>query len=145
MTAVFSVEPALASWPGQRRSSACTRQTHNGGAAGRPAVAVMTAGEKIEQAVTKRPDSLVPARALLTLLGRHPADDDQPAVWNHVMHWSTGAFLGRPARSVVSDGCARTAGERLAQRDAPSLRPDRRECDRSWCATEVVAGSGAGD
>jgi hypothetical protein len=54
----------------------------------------MTAGEKIEQAVTKRPDSFVPARALLTLLGRHPADDDQPAVWNHVMHWSTGAFLG---------------------------------------------------
>ena len=116
-----------------------------GGAAGLAGVAVMTAGEKIEQAVTKRPDSLVPARALLTLLGRHPADDDQPAVWNHVMHWSTGAFLGRPARSVVSDGCARTAGERLAQRDAPSLRPDRRECDRSWCATEVVAGSGAGD
>ena len=57
-----------------------------GGAAGLAGVAVMTAGEKIEQALTKRPDSFVPARALLTLLGRHPGDDDQPPVWNHVMH-----------------------------------------------------------
>ena len=65
-----------------------------GGAAGLVGVAVMTAGEKIEQALTKRPDSFVPARALLTLLGRHPGDDDQPPVWNHAMHWSTGALLG---------------------------------------------------
>ena len=57
-------------------------------------VAVMTVGEKIEQAVFKRPDSFVPARALLTLLGRHPGDDVQPRGWNHVMHWSTGALLG---------------------------------------------------
>jgi hypothetical protein len=55
---------------------------------------VRPTGEKIEQALTKRPDSFVPARALLTLLGRHPGDDDRPHVWNHVMHWSTGAFLG---------------------------------------------------
>jgi hypothetical protein len=65
-----------------------------GGAAGLAGVAVMTTGEKIEQALTKRPDSFVPARALLTLLGRHPGDDDRPPVWNHVMHWSTGAVLG---------------------------------------------------
>jgi hypothetical protein len=77
-----------------------------GAAAGLAGVAVMTTGEKIEQALTKRPDSFVPARALLTLLGRHPGDDDQPPVWNHVMHWSTGAFLA-PCRSVVSDGYAR--------------------------------------
>ena len=49
-----------------------------GGAAGLAGVAVMTTGEKIEQALTKRPDSFVPARALLTLLGRHPGDDDRP-------------------------------------------------------------------
>jgi hypothetical protein len=65
-----------------------------GGAAGLVGVAVMSVGEKVEQAVTKRSDSFVPARALLTLLGRHPADDEQPAAWNHVMHWSTGALLG---------------------------------------------------
>ena len=54
----------------------------------------MTVGEKIEQALTKRPDSYVPARALLTLLGRHPGDDEQPRGWNHVMHLGTGALLG---------------------------------------------------
>ena len=54
----------------------------------------MTAGEKVEQAVTGRPGSYVPARALLTLLGRHPGDREQPAVWNHLMHWGTGAAVG---------------------------------------------------
>jgi hypothetical protein len=75
---------------GRKLARACAL----GGAAGLAGVAVMTAGEKIEQALTKRPNSFVPARALLTLLGRHPGDDDQPPVWNHVMHWSTGALLG---------------------------------------------------
>ncbi|TFV67079.1 UNVERIFIED_ORG: hypothetical protein E4P37_04545 [Bacillus sp. AZ43] len=54
----------------------------------------MTAVEKVEQAVTRRPDSYVPARTLLTLLGRHPGDDDRPPAWNHAMHWGTGATLG---------------------------------------------------
>ena len=54
----------------------------------------MTAVEKVEQRMTHRPDSFVPARALLTLLGRHPGDGDKPVVWNHAMHWSTGALLG---------------------------------------------------
>ena len=40
------------------------------------------------------PASYVPARALLTLLGRPTGDDEQPSVWNHVMHWGTGALLG---------------------------------------------------
>jgi len=62
--------------------------------AGLLGVAVMTAAEKIEQSVTHRPNSYVPARALLTLLGRQPSDADQPAVWNHVMHWGTGAIVG---------------------------------------------------
>jgi hypothetical protein len=54
----------------------------------------MTAAEKVEQSFTARPDSYVPARTLLTLLGRHPGDDDAPPVWNHAMHWGTGAALG---------------------------------------------------
>jgi hypothetical protein len=65
-----------------------------GSAAGLLGVAVMTAGEKLEQAVTHRPDSYVPARTLLTLLGRSPGDEARPLVWNHVMHWGTGAALG---------------------------------------------------
>jgi hypothetical protein len=65
-----------------------------GGAAGLVGVAVMTVGEKIEQAVTGRSNSYVPARALLTLLGRHPGNDERPAAWNHAMHWGTGALVG---------------------------------------------------
>lgn len=54
----------------------------------------MTAGEKVEQSVTGRANSYVPARTLLTLLGGHPDDSPQPLVWNHLMHWGTGAVLG---------------------------------------------------
>jgi hypothetical protein len=70
------------------------------GAAGRGALAglagaaVMTAGEKVEQAVTHRPDSYIPGRALLTLLGRRPGDRDWPTTWNVAMHYGTGALLG---------------------------------------------------
>jgi hypothetical protein len=65
-----------------------------GAASGLVGVAVMTAGEKAEQAVTKRPDSYLPARTLLALLGRHPGAGKQSPVWNAAMHWGTGAVLG---------------------------------------------------
>jgi hypothetical protein len=65
-----------------------------GAVAGLVGVAAMTAAEKLEQAVTRRPDSYVPGRALLTLLGRSPSDRDQPLVANHAMHWGTGLALG---------------------------------------------------
>lgn len=70
--------------------SAATR----GVLAGLAGVAAMTVAEKLEQAVTARPNSYVPARTLLTLLGGHPRDDAQPAGWNHAMHWGTGVVLG---------------------------------------------------
>jgi len=62
--------------------------------AGLVGATVMTAGEKLEQALTGRPNSFVPARTLLTLLGQRPADDDQPVVWNHLMHFGTAASVG---------------------------------------------------
>lgn len=62
--------------------------------AGLVGVAAMTTAEKVEQAVTGRPNSYIPGRTLLTLLGRSPSDDDKPTVWNHAMHWGTGAALG---------------------------------------------------
>ena len=62
--------------------------------AGLLGVAAMTATEKVEQSLTRRPNSYVPARTLLTLLGRNPDDDDRPLLWNHAMHWGTGALLG---------------------------------------------------
>jgi hypothetical protein len=54
----------------------------------------MTAAEKLEQSITHRPNSYVPGRTLLTLLGQHPGDHERPPVWNHAMHWGTGAVLG---------------------------------------------------
>jgi len=65
-----------------------------GAGAGLLGVAVMTAAEKAEQAVTGRPDSYVPARTLLALLGRAPAPSAQPLLVNHAMHYGTGAVLG---------------------------------------------------
>ncbi len=79
---------------GTSRPRALVPAAARGVLAGLAGVAVMTAAEKIEQALTHRPDSYIPARTLLTLLGRHPSDDDEPAVWNHAMHWGTGAALG---------------------------------------------------
>lgn len=79
--------------PGSR-SSALLRPAARGAAAGLAGVAVMTAAEKLEQALTHRPDSYVPGRALLTLLGRHPDDGDRPLLANHAMHWGTGLTLG---------------------------------------------------
>lgn len=65
-----------------------------GGAAGLVGAAAMTAGEKLEQVITHRPNSYVPARALLTLLGRPPGEGVRPVLWNHLMHWGTAATLG---------------------------------------------------
>lgn len=78
----------------QSRPRALLSAAARGAVAGLLGVAVMTAGEKLEQALTSRPNSYVPARALLTLLGQHPGDDEQPVVWNHAMHWGTGAAVG---------------------------------------------------
>lgn len=65
-----------------------------GAAAGAVGAAVMTAGEKLEQLVTGRADSYVPARALRALGGATTSDDDTPVLWNHAMHWGTGVLLG---------------------------------------------------
>lgn len=76
------------------RGRALLSAAGQGAVAGGLGVAAMTAAEKIEQAITHRPNSYVPGRALLTLCGRHPSDADRPAGWNQVMHWGTGAILG---------------------------------------------------
>jgi len=65
-----------------------------GALAGVLGAGVMTAAEKAEQAVTHRPDSYVPGRTLLTLLGAHPGDQQRPFWWNHAMHYAAGATLG---------------------------------------------------
>ena len=62
--------------------------------AGVAGVAVMTAAEKLEQSVTKRPDSLVPGRAAERLLGLTPATDRdvRPRMW--AMHVGMAAGMG---------------------------------------------------
>ena len=66
-----------------------------GALAGLAGVAVMTAGEKLEQQLTSRPDSYVPARTLTALTtGRRPPESARPPVRNHLMHWGTGAAVG---------------------------------------------------
>ncbi|WP_375432013.1 hypothetical protein [uncultured Friedmanniella sp.] len=76
------------------RVATLARAAAMGVAAGLVGVAAMTASEKVEQAVTHRRNSYVPARALLTALGQQPGDSDRPAGWNYAMHWGTGAVLG---------------------------------------------------
>jgi hypothetical protein len=70
------------------------RAAARGAAAGLVGVAVMTAAEKLEQSVTHRPNSYVPGRTLMTLLGGNGLDADRPLMWNHAMHGGTGAVLG---------------------------------------------------
>lgn len=65
-----------------------------GAVCGLAGAAVMTAGEKAEQVLSKRPNSYVPARTLLTLMGKTTGQAEKPLLWNHAMHWGTGALLG---------------------------------------------------
>ena len=62
--------------------------------AGLAGVAAMTAAEKLEQMITDRPNSYVPAHTLERLL-RLPAEpDDERLGLNWAMHWGQGILLG---------------------------------------------------
>ena len=76
------------------RGRALAAAAGRGAVAGLAGVAVMTLGEKVEQRLTGRPDSYVPARTLSTLLGRPRTDFERPMLLNHAMHWGTGAVVG---------------------------------------------------
>ncbi len=71
-----------------------TRAVGSGVLAGLAGVAVMTAAEKVEQAVTRRPDSMVPGRTLERVLGLHP--EQGPALRRRMwaMHVGTAAGVG---------------------------------------------------
>jgi hypothetical protein len=70
--------------------------------AGAAGVAVMTAGEKIEQALTGRPNSYVPARTLERVTGMSEASGRQSLLRNWAMHYGQGALLGI-LRAYMSD------------------------------------------
>ena len=64
-----------------------------GAAGGLAGTATMTLAEKLEQLVTKRPDSYVPARTLVHLVRlRKPDRDDY--MRNMAMHYGTGVVVG---------------------------------------------------
>ena len=69
--------------------------------AGAAGAAVMTAGEKLEQRLTGRPDSYVPARVLERLTGLAERPADQARRHNLAMHYGQGAALG-VLRSVMA-------------------------------------------
>ena len=70
--------------------------------AGVAGVAAMTAAEKLEQQITGRPNSFVPAHTLERLL-RLPQKPDAERLWlNWVMHWGQGIVLGA-VRGVMAE------------------------------------------
>lgn len=64
--------------------------------------AVMTLGEKVEQKLTGRPSSYVPARVLKRLTGVGEKSGQQPVWANWAMHYGQAAALG-VLRSVMSE------------------------------------------
>jgi hypothetical protein len=68
--------------------------------AGAAGVAAMTVAEKLEQAVTGRPNSYVPGHTLERLLGRPKGPDNTALNW--AMHWGQGMLLGA-ARAVMAE------------------------------------------
>jgi hypothetical protein len=62
--------------------------------AGAAGVAAMTIAEKLEQTVTKRPNSYVPAHTLEHLLRLPYKPDDERLGMNWTMHWGQGIALG---------------------------------------------------
>jgi hypothetical protein len=77
------------------------RAVWQGLAAGLAGAVVMTAAEKIEQRVTGRPDSYVPARVLARLTGLPESSGQQPRWQNLAMHYGQGALVG-VLRSVMA-------------------------------------------
>ena len=65
---------------------------------------VMTVGEKLEQRLTGRPDSHVPARTLERLLGLPEAPKEQPRINNLAMHFGQGALLGSVRGMMATAG-----------------------------------------
>ncbi len=63
--------------------------------AGTVGTAALTLSNQLEQAVTGRPDSYVPARTLEGVLGLGEAQDDRQS-WlrNQAWHWGFGAVVG---------------------------------------------------
>jgi hypothetical protein len=81
--------------------------------AGTAGVAAMTAAEKVEQLVTQRPNSYVPAKTLAALLGRDPKANDHNRALNWAMHWGQGILLGAVRGIMAQKGVRGPVGNLL--------------------------------
>jgi hypothetical protein len=70
--------------------------------AGIAGVAAMTVAEKLEQLITKRPNSYVPARTLNSLLGHRDKPENDATNW--AMHWGQGILLGAVRGIMAKNG-----------------------------------------
>ena len=69
--------------------------------AGAVGATVMTVGEKLEQQLTGRPDSMVPARTLARVAGLAERSGKESAALNWAMHYGQAIALG-PLRSLMA-------------------------------------------
>ena len=81
--------------------------------AGLAGVAAMTAVEKVEQMITHRPNSYVPAHTLERLLGLPCRPDEERLGMNWAMHWGQGILLGAARGLMAERGVRGPAGSFL--------------------------------
>jgi hypothetical protein len=81
--------------------------------AGLAGVAAMTAAEKVEQAITRRPNSYVPAHTLERLLRLPERPDEQRLGMNWAMHWGQGVLLGGVRGAMAERGLSGPVGSFL--------------------------------
>jgi hypothetical protein len=67
-------------------------------------VTAMTIAEKIEQRITERPNSYVPAETLQRILGIENPGEDQRLWLNWAMHWGQGILLGSVRALMAQKG-----------------------------------------
>src|SRR3712207_6833411 len=75
--------------------------------------AAMTLAEKLEQAITKRPNSYVPAYTLERLLGLPARPDSERLGLNWAMHWGQGIALGAVRALMAQHGIRGPVGSFL--------------------------------
>ena len=81
--------------------------------AGAAGVAAMTMAEKLEQVVTKRPDSFVPAHTLERLLRLRTKPDSERQLLNWTMPWGQGIALGALRAAMADRGLRGPVGSHL--------------------------------
>jgi hypothetical protein len=81
--------------------------------AGAAGVAAMTLAEKLEQAITGRPNSYVPGHTLERILGLPQRPDRERRLMNWAMHWGQGMALGMVRALMARQGLRGPAGSFL--------------------------------